>query len=313
MIMSAAAESESVQYCASCGIAGVDDIKLKNCDDCDLVKYCSETCQEDHRSHHKEECEKRAAELKDEILFKQPEGNHHGDCPICCLPLPIDAKKSILMTCCGKRICNGCNLANKFREFEGSMDQRCLFCRSPMPSTKEEIIKRLMKRIEANDPVAICHIGLERYKEGDYTAAFEYFTKAASLGDALGDAFAHHQLAGLYREGKGVEKDEKRELYHAEQAAIGGHPEARYNLGCFEYEYGRVDRAVKHWTIAAKLGDDDSLEYVKDLYKYGDVSKDDFAAALRGHHAAIVATKSPQREEAVKYAKWKAEFLREGV
>ena len=28
--------------CASCGIAEVDEIKLKKCDDCDLVKYCSE-------------------------------------------------------------------------------------------------------------------------------------------------------------------------------------------------------------------------------------------------------------------------------
>ena len=76
----AVAESESVQCCASCGIAEIDDIKLKNCDDCDLVKYCCDTCQGDHRSQHKEECEKRAAELHDEILFKQPEGNYYGDC-----------------------------------------------------------------------------------------------------------------------------------------------------------------------------------------------------------------------------------------
>jgi len=31
--------------CASCGIAEVDDIKLKKCDDCDLVEYCSDKCQ----------------------------------------------------------------------------------------------------------------------------------------------------------------------------------------------------------------------------------------------------------------------------
>ena len=29
-----------------------------------------------------EECEKSAAELHDEMLFKQPEGSHLGDCPI---------------------------------------------------------------------------------------------------------------------------------------------------------------------------------------------------------------------------------------
>ena len=33
---------------------------------------------------------KRAAVLRDELLFKQPESSHLGDCPICCLPLPLD-------------------------------------------------------------------------------------------------------------------------------------------------------------------------------------------------------------------------------
>ena len=36
------------------------------------------------------------------------------------------------------------------------------------------------------------------------------------------------------------------------------------------------------------------------LYKAGRVSKEDFAAVLRSHQAAIDATKSPQREAAEK-------------
>eukprot|EP00984_Skeletonema_dohrnii_P035791 scaffold35973_cov122-Skeletonema_dohrnii-CCMP3373.AAC.2 len=32
---------------------------------------------------HKKECKKRAAEFRDELLFKQPESCHEGDCPIC--------------------------------------------------------------------------------------------------------------------------------------------------------------------------------------------------------------------------------------
>ena len=82
------------------------------------------------------------------------------------------------------------------------------------------------------------------------------------------------------------------------EGAIGGHPAARNNLGCFEIKRGQQDRAVKHFIIAAKLGFDRSLEAVKDLYKDGFVSKEDFATALRGHQAAVDATKSPQREEA---------------
>eukprot|EP00986_Skeletonema_menzelii_P013027 scaffold7381_cov70-Skeletonema_menzelii.AAC.1 len=286
--MSAAVESESdtMLSCASCGAAD-DIVKLKECNGCHLVKYCSDECQRDHKPQHKRECKKRAAELRDEILFKQPESSHLGDCPICCLPLPIDIKKSVLMTCCSKYICGGCNYANQKREFEGKLHFKCPFCRKAAPKTKEQINKQLMKRIEANDPVAMREMGTERCIEGDYKKAFEYWTKAAALGVAV----AHYQLSTLYYDGQGVEKDEKRELHHLIEAAIGGHPEARHNLAILERGNGRVDRAVKHYIIAAKLGYDRSLESVKDLYKAGQVSKEDFAAALRGHQAAVDATK----------------------
>ena len=129
--------------------------------------------------------------------------------------------------------------------------------------------------------------------------ASEFLTKAAGLGDAA----AHFNLSVMYREGKGVEKDAQKEFYHTEEAAIGGHPTARYNLGAFEWNNGRLDRAVKHLIIAAKLGDDDSVEMLKQGYKEGSVSKEDFAAALRAHQAAVDATKSSQRDAAAEKAK----------
>ena len=290
-------EDEEVMLCVSCGTAGGNDIKLRNCTACYLVKYCSVKCQKDHWPKHKKECKKRASELRDEILFKQPESTHLGDCPICCLPLPLGPQTSTLTTCCSKLICNGCDYANQNREREARLEYKCAFCRKPLVKTKEEINERLMKRIEANEPVAMRYIGQDRYRDGDYRAAFEYWTKAAELGDA----YAHYRLSCLYYDGEGVEKDEKKYLHHTEQAAIGGYPEARHNLGCVEGENGRIDRAKKHWIIAAKLGFDNSLECVKKLYQAGNISKEDYATALRGHKAAIEAMKSPQREEAAEY------------
>ena len=297
-------KSVKMMFCASCGIAESDDIKLKKCNGCYLVKYCSVKCQKEHRKKHKKECKKRAAELRDEILFKQPESNHYGNCPICCLPLSLDPKKSTSYSCCSKYLCIGCDYANKMRETEGKLRQKCPFCREALPNTEEEWDEQLMKRIEANDPVAICYMGTERYDQGDYRSALDYWTRAVALGDVV----ANHQLSVLYRDGQGVEKDEKKELHHAEQAAIGGHPYARHSLGNMELKDCRVDRAVKHFIIAAKLGYDDSVSVIKQLYQTGLVSKEDFAIALRGHKAAIDATKSPQREEA---EKWKAERKRE--
>ena len=56
--------------CASCGN---DNVKLQECDGCDLVKYCNSKCKEDHRKQHEEECKKRATELHDRELFTQPD------------------------------------------------------------------------------------------------------------------------------------------------------------------------------------------------------------------------------------------------
>eukprot|EP00984_Skeletonema_dohrnii_P011402 scaffold4542_cov150-Skeletonema_dohrnii-CCMP3373.AAC.7 len=101
-----AAEAEAVMMCCAscaCGIAEVNNTKLMECDACDLVRYCSDKCQQDHSQQHETVCKERAAELRDEILFRQPEGTHRGDCPICCLPFSIDMKnstKSALYTCC---------------------------------------------------------------------------------------------------------------------------------------------------------------------------------------------------------------------
>ena len=86
-----------------------------------------------------------------------------------------------------------------------------------------------------------------------------------------------------------------------EEAAIGGHPKARHNLGCVDWENGRLERAMKHFIIAANHGNDGSMEQLKACYRDGLVSKEDFAAALRGYQAAIDATKSPQREEATEW------------
>ena len=56
--------------------------------------------------------------------------------------------------------------------------------------------------------------------------------------------------------------------------------------------------STKHFIIDTKFGHDISLENVKNGYAAGIISKEDFAAALRGHQAAVNATKSPQREAA---------------
>ena len=286
-------QADLTSCCASCGIAEGDNVKLKKCNGCHLVRYCGVQCQKDHRSQHKRACKKRAAELRDELLFKQPESTHRGDCPICMIPLPLDETKSAIASCCSKIICTGCKYAHLEREFEKGLGSKCPFCRKPVPTTEEEWNKQNLKRVEANDPIALRSFALKHLKRGDYKGAFEYWTKAAKLGDEL----SHYQLSCVYSDGLGdVEKDEKKKVYHLEQAAIGGHPEARHNLARHEVIIGNTERGIKHFIIAAKLGFDVSLTNLKFAFEDGLISKEDFAAILRAHQAAVGATKSPQRE-----------------
>eukprot|EP00984_Skeletonema_dohrnii_P023883 scaffold12988_cov91-Skeletonema_dohrnii-CCMP3373.AAC.1 len=295
--------------CASCGIAEVDDIKLKECAGCDLVRYCSDGCQKNHSTYHKEACKKRAAELRDKLLFKQPESTHLGDCPICMIPLSLDVTKSPIMLCCSTIICNGCDHANQKREVEQRLRHACPFCREPLlykeeydrKTMKRIEDKRRMKRIEANDPVAMTQWGGEQHRKGNYSSAFEHYTKAAELGEIE----AHCRLAEMYYDGHGVEKEKGKEKYHLEEAAIGGHPDARYNLGWNEWNNGNTEKAVQHFIIAATQGNDLSIKLLMSAFKVGKVSKEDLAAALRAHKAALDATKSQQRAAAEEYRrKW---------
>ena len=217
-----------------------------------------------------------------------------GDCPICMVPLPLDLEKSTLKSCCSTAVCSGCDYANLMREMEMRLTPSCPFCRKALTDTDEEDDKLRMKRIEANDPVALCQEGIAQHEKGDNKRAFEYWTKAAKLGDAD----AHCRLALLYQLGERFEKDEGGEIYHLEEAAIGGHPIARYHLGWHENNNGNVERAVKHWIIAASQGDGESIKELMDMFKMGFLEKDVLAAILRAQKAAVEATKSPQRETA---------------
>jgi tetratricopeptide (TPR) repeat protein len=293
------AEADADEVCASCGKAEVDDVKLKKCDGCDLVKYCSEECQINHMEQHKKLCKLICKlRLRDKDLFEQPDGSNLGECPICCLPLSLDLRKSRFMPCCSKIICHGCDHTNQRREREAGLEHRCAFCREPSAKSQEESDKRCMKRIkENNDPVAMAQMGNKRYEEGDYETALKYLTKAAELGNAE----AHYDLSVTYHQGLVVEKDMNKFIYHSEEAAIAGHHMARHNLGCNEYDNGRFERAVKHFTIAANLGSHYSLELIRDLHADGHARKEDYATALRAYQVVVDATKSAERDEAEAY------------
>ena len=265
---------------------------------CRLVKYCNRDCQIAHRPLHKKICKKRVTELHDEALFKEPPPPE--ECPICFLPLPLDAWETMFKSCCGKLICCGCILAIHEEELgRGKIDDICAFCRTPVPISYEEEVKRLKKLI-AGDKALGYHRLAGLYFTGsmglplDMVKANELWLKAGELGCAGG----YNNLGNSYNLGSGVEVDKKKAKHFYELAAMSGDVDARHNFACFEGQAGNSHRAYKHYIIAAKAGYKLSLDAVKNGFMGGIISKDEYANTLRAYQRAHDETKSDMRDKA---------------
>jgi len=140
---------DATTHCsAECGKEG--GATLKVCKSCMVAKYCNANCQRNHWPKHKKECKLRAAELRDEALFKDPLAKE--DCPICFLPMPVkliccvslppatissvpiydfaEANEELAnmgtetyYSCCGKSMCLGC--VHSFHK--SGNDEKCPF------------------------------------------------------------------------------------------------------------------------------------------------------------------------------------------
>ena len=185
------------------------------------------------------------------------------------------------------------NLGNTINE------KKCPFCRTPVHVSDEEFNERLQKRVELDDAEAIFTFGYN-YCDGedgfpqDYDKALELFVRAGNLGLAAGYCNVGH----AYSNGKGVDIDEKKAKHYYELAAMAGEIYARYNLGVDEEDAGNMNRALKHYMIAAEGGEPDSLKQIQKLYTNGHATKDDYIKALRAYQAYLAEIKSTQREAA---------------
>jgi len=289
-------KDNDVSICANCDKEGANNV----CNKCKQVKYCNAACKKKHRHKHKKECEEnvsqaaeRAAKLHDEELFKQPPPKE--DCPICFLRLPTLRSGSKYYFCCGKIICGGCMHAPVYDDQGNEVTERvCPFCRVPHPKTNEEEDQRLKKRVDAGDAEAIFNLGY-KYGEGlnglqqNMDKAFELWHRAAA---ELGYDVAYCNIGIAYEFGQGVEVDKKKANHYYELSAMGGNEVARYNLGVNEENAGNMDRALKHYIIAVKGGDSESLGVIQELYTRGCATKEDYTKALQSYQTYLGEIKS---------------------
>jgi len=105
------------------------------------------------------------------------------------------------------------------------------------------------------------------YSKKNYKEAFEYYKRAAELGDTV----AMVKLAGLHYDGEGTLKDYKEAFKWSRKAAELRNPAAMFYMGLFYYygwepiirDYGE---AIKWWKKAAELGDAGAMMYLGNIY-----------------------------------------------
>ena len=229
------------------------------------------------------------------------------ECPICLIPLPLHDDDIVFMHCCGKQICNGCTYKEVMNDLKknGSPEGKCAFCRQP-DSDKVEgktNIKRLKKLMKKNNPEAFMQMAIH-YKEGrdtiqSDTRSLEMYIRAAELSHA--NAFV--SIGEFYENGIIVEQNTSKALAFHEVGAKKGSVHAHKVLSIIHGRNGKYDKGIKHLTVAARSGAQDSMDYLMKVYKAKGISKEDLTQILRAYQTSSNETKSKDREKAARLMK----------
>jgi TPR repeat protein len=161
-----------------------------------------------------------------------------------------------------------------------------------VPKNQVKAVELFQKAAEQNYPAALSNLG-SCYEHGlggltqDAESAIKHYEAAAKLGYTE----AEHNIGFMYGSGELVEKDYAKAVEHYRIAAGKNYPQAERNLAyCYERGFGvpkSFDEAVKLYTRAAEHGDNESKEFLGDLYK----ENGDFQKALfwyqKAHESGI--------------------------
>ena len=282
------------------------------CRACKCVWYCDKDCQNKHWKEHKKECkpikkvlDKRGGKLDlgtEKDLGPLPDVPPREECPICMRALPLVEGQHSYETCCGKKICSGCDFQHQRKSGERPT---CAFCREPIPDSDEEILARTRKRIELKDPHAMRNMA--SYHGYGWRGLPKDRAKCIDLlrqCDELGCPVAQFQLAQFYHNGTmGLEQNEEEALKYWKKAAEGGHVQARNNLACTEERRGDDVAAMRHWRLSAAGGGKLSMENLIICFEIGLLHHADLTETLQAFYRSRSELKSEDRDQYIKYLK----------
>ena len=80
---------------------------------------------------------------------------------------------------------------------------------------------------------------------------------------------------------------------------MAGHEVARYNLGSLEAKSGNLERAIKHWTIAASAGEYLSMHALITFFEEGVVSRESINSTLAAYNNSCAEIRSEARDACI--------------
>ncbi|OEU07101.1 hypothetical protein FRACYDRAFT_251830 [Fragilariopsis cylindrus CCMP1102] len=154
----------------------------------------------------------------------------------------------------------------------------------PDPSSDEECVIRLKKRMAMNDIVAI-DMASQWYHFGKYglpkdpQMSFDLCLRAAKLGSSDADSRA----AMHYKDGKIVPIDMTKAADYLKKAVKKGNIFDRHIIGADEWSKCNYRLGSRHWLLAAAAGCTDSLKQIATCYKLKLVTKKEYSVALASY------------------------------
>ena len=239
------------------------------------------------------------------------------ECPICMLPLPFDERELVYRSCCGKTICAGCMYDQvhaehpSIKSYDECRARFCPFCRTESNNRglSDEYDVRLaadMKLAKTGNHSATWRIG-EYYCMGwcglqqDKVEAIKWWRRAAEAGSAG----AARALGVCYLKGNGMEQNNDRALEYFQKAAELGCVEAFSVIGNIllqkalaEAKKDLAEEGFLNYRKAAMCGVSAEVVFnmVREGYKLGFITKDEYAYTLRENQKATNEMKSKARE-----------------
>ena len=230
------------------------------------------------------------------------------ECPICMLPLPFRNSDTNYCITCGKTVCMGCVIgvleAHKRdgRDAKTTIEKAttCPCCRSNTRVYDDKYaLEQEMKRANTGNGEAKCQVGTY-YFDGvmglrqDKAEGLKWYNRAAEAGSGK----AAFNLGVFYWTGDGVEEDNDKALEHLQKAAERGSIPAFQIVGMILMERGDIEEAFINLRKAAMCGlsNDYLFSKLRNGFKYGYITKDEYAFTLRENQKACNEMKSDGRE-----------------